>query len=454
MVLQRDVAAPVWGTAQPGQPITVTIGQQKKTATADKDGNWMLKLDALPAGGPLEMTIEGQAKLTLKDVLVGEVWLCSGQSNMQWPVSRATNGAQEVAEANYPAIRLLQGVDSPWVDCNPKSVRWFSAVGYFFGRDLHKALNVPIGLINESVGGTSARWWTPPETIQAHPELKGAITDYEKEKVDLPKDQANYQKNLERWQAATQSAGTQPSATQAAQLRQMKPITPVLHPPGYLYDSMIRPVAPYAIRGAIWYQGESDAGRLTEYDFLFPTLIRSWRSAWGQGDFPFLFVQLPNYESDWSKLREIQTHALALPGTGMAVTIDIGEANDIHPTNKQEVGRRLALVALAKAYGQKVVCSGPVYDSFAAEGGKARVKFKEIGGGLAAKGDKLSAFVVAGEDKKFVPAQAKIEGDSIVVWSDAVLQPAAVRYAWEANPACSLYNKEGLPAAPFRTDQW
>jgi sialate O-acetylesterase len=481
MVLQRDVPVPVWGTADAGQKVTVILegisytpprygvpgtvlnGKQTKTAVADKDGNWALKLDAMPAGGPFEMTVEGAgaAKVTLKDVLVGEVWLCSGQSNMNMWVRSANNAAAEIAEANYPQIRMMTDRGA-WTVCTPETVRSFSATGYFFGRELNKALKVPVGLLHESVGGTSARLWTPWATIKAIPELKQIEADYDKAVADLPRQQAAYEEALAKWQATTQAVTTQPATGRAP----AAPRKPTVQKPGALYDTMIQPVIPYAIRGAIWYQGETDSGRPAEYRTLFPSMVQAWRKNWGQGDFPFLSVQLPNYSGDFTAIRAVQEACLSLPNTGMAVTIDIGDTKDIHPKNKQDVGKRLALVALAKVYGQKVVCAGPMYGSMAVEGAKVRVKFKELGGGLVAKAaaeanapadakaGEVLGFMVAGEDKKFVPAQAKIDGDSVVVWSEAVAKPVAVRYAWEADPKVNLYNKEGLPAAPFRTDDW
>jgi sialate O-acetylesterase len=458
MVLQRDRANPVWGTAPAGQQVAVSIGAQKKTATAGADGNWMLQLDPLPAGGPLEMRIEaGAASVTLKNILVGEVWVCSGQSNMNFRLSSALDGQKEAAEANYPQIRSIADTGGAWVVCSPRTAGYFTAVGYFFGRELHKALGVPVGLIHESVGGTSARLWTPVSALEGVAALKPVLEAHQKSLKDLPALLARYEEAHKAWEA--NRAGPEPRS-------------PARGAPGGLYNSMIQPMVPYGIRGAIWYQGEADAGRPAEYRALFPALIRSWRKAWGQGDFPFLFVQLPNYSGNFTNLRAVQAEIGSLvPNTGMAVTIDIGETKNIHPRNKQDVGRRLALVALAKVYGRSVVHSGPVYDSFAVEDGKVRVKFKDVQGGLVASnlqaatgptattgptagGAELTGFLIADDDKKFVPALAKIDGDTVVVWSESVPKPAAVRYAWEADPRATLHNKDGLPAAPFRTDDW
>ncbi|HUS47534.1 MAG TPA: sialate O-acetylesterase [Phycisphaerae bacterium] len=439
MVLQRDMAAPIWGTAEPGEKVTVKIAGQSKTAAAGQDGKWALKLEPMKAGGPFDLTVAGKKTVTIKNVMVGEVWLCSGQSNMVWRVSGVLNAEQETAEANYPGIRMYTGVQGPWQVCSPSTARSFSAAAYFFGRELHKALGVPIGLINESVGGTSARLWTPPDAVKAVPELKPVIDASKAAEASHPQRLKRYEEALKKWQETKQ--GRQPRR-------------PRLRKVGDLYESMVKPVIPYAIRGAIWYQGEADAGRHAEYRILFPTMIQAWRKAWGQGGFPFLFVQLPNYRTSWMMIREAQQHALSLPNTGMAVTIDVGDLNNIHPKNKQPVGRRLALIARSKVYGQDVVCSGPAYDSFEVKAGEVHVKFTEVHGGLVSRGGEPGAFLIAGADRKFVPAQARIDGQTVVVSSPEVAKPVAVRYAWAPNPPVNLYNKAGLPAAPFRTDDW
>ncbi len=451
-VLQQDIAAPIWGTAEPGEAVTVAIAGQKKTATADKDGAWSVKLGPLKAGGPHELTVAGKNTIALKNVLVGEVWICSGQSNMQWSVQQSANPQAEIAAAAHPKIRLFTvtrgGAEAPqravkggpWQECSPQSVPGFSAVAYYFGRDLQKVLDVPIGLISTNVGGTAAERWTNKKTMEGDAELKSLAAGY-------PQALANYEKAAEQHKAAAEKAKADGKPAPPAPRRPS--------PPGDLYNNMIAPLPPFAIRGAIWYQGESNAGRARQYGRLFPAMIQNWRSDWGQGDFPFLFVQLCNFTSSgsWPELREAQLDTLSLPKTGMAVTIDIGDPRDIHPKNKQDVGKRLSLAAQSVAYGKDICFSGPLYKSMVVEGNKARLSFTHIGGGLAARDGKLAGFTIAGEDKAFVPAEAKIDGPTLVVWSDKVARPVAVRYAWADNPECGLVNKEGLPASPFRTDR-
>jgi sialate O-acetylesterase len=458
MVLQQGQPVPVWGTADAGDTVTVTVGDQKATATADGSGKWTAKVGPLPAGGPVEVSVTGKKNnVSIKDVLVGEVWVCSGQSNMEWVVNNSNNVEQERTAANYPQVRMFtvkkavtgnpaQSLEGSWAVCNPQTVGSFSAVGYFFGRDLHKSLNVPVGLIHTSWGGTPAESWTERSALEAD---------------------SDFRPILERWAQQYEKWKTDSDAADAA--GKPLPPDPRVNPwrPAGLYNAMIAPLLPYGIRGAIWYQGESNAGRAYQYRKLLPAMINSWRKAWGQGDFPFYIVSLANFtpvkpepgDSDWAELREAQTlTAMNLPNCGQSITIDIGEANDIHPRNKQEVGRRLSLVALANTYGRKdVAFSGPVYDSMSVEGDLVRLKFKFAQGGLVAKGNDapaLKGFAVAGDDRKWHWADAKIDGQSVVVRSDKVQRPAAVRYAWANNPVCNLYNQAGLPAVPFRTDDW
>ena len=456
MVLQRGMAVPVWGWAAPGEEVTVAVGGRKKSAKAGANGKWKVSLDALKAGGPYEVRISGKTSVTLRNVLVGDVWICSGQSNMQWPVSRADNAAQEIATAHWPKIRLFSvprvPADSPqenvvgsWSPCSPETVGGFSAVGYYFGRELQPAIDVPVGLIHTSWGGTAAELWTRREVFESSPGLKDLVAFYEKRK-------ASYPKAVERWKAAAAKAKAEGKKA-PRRPRQFKDASS-------LYNGMIAPLIPFAIKGAIWYQGESNAGQPQIYRTLFPTMIRNWREDWAQGDFSFLFVQLANWrarkaepvESKWAELREAQLRTLSLPKTGMAVIIDIGEANDIHPRNKQDVGRRLALSARKVAYGEDLVHSGPIYRSMKVEGNKARLAFDHVGSGLVARGGSLRGFSIAGGGGKFSWASAEIQGEEIVVWSEGISAPKAVRYAWADNPACNLYNAEGLPASPFRTD--
>ena len=486
MVLQRDVPLPVWGTAEPDEVVTVTVDGRSAAVRADAQGRWQVKLDPLSAAGPHQMVISGQNTITIDDVLVGEVWICSGQSNMAFQVQRALNPEEEIAAADHPRIRLFvvprhpadepqTAVNSQWQVCSPETVGSFSAVGYFFGRELHKTMDVPVGLIDSSVGGTPAEAWTPRPALEAEPDFKPiferlarAIANYKP-----PQDTAKTQPSGARKKAGKSAARSRP-ATQPASRSSSRPASrpasrPVVEPrkspqrPSVLYNGMIHPLIPYAIRGAIWYQGEGNASRAYQYRKLFPAMICNWRQAWGQGDFPFLFVQLANYQfqqhepyaSAWAELREAQLMTLALPATAMAVTVDIGDPKDIHPLNKQEVGRRLALAARAVAYGEKIPYSGPLYEAMAVEGETIRIRFKHTDGGLAARGgEPLKGFAIAGEDRKFVEADAVVDGNTVVVRSKEVAHPVAVRYAWADAPECNLVNGADLPASPFRTDDW
>ena len=388
----------------------------------------MVKLAAMPAGGPHEMTVSADNTITVKDILVGEVWICSGQSNMQWTVERANNPKQETAAADYPKMRLFtvaqtiskepqEDCTGSWGRCSPETAPSFSAVGYFFGRHLHKQLDVPIGMVNCSWGGTIAEAWTSRETLDSDPDFQ-AILD--------------------------RAANFDPKQKNQASV---------------LYNGMLKPLVPLAIRGAIWYQGESNVSRSEQYRELFPAMITDWRSTWKQGDFPFLFVQLAPYRyknkdpRECAELQEAQLMTLSLPNTGMAVTVDIGNPGDIHPRNKQDVGKRLALWALAKTYGRELVYSGPLYKSMSVEGNKIRLRFKHTGGGLSTTDDGgLTHFTIAGQDGKFVEAAAAIDGNTVLVHSDSVPKPKAVRYAWRDDAVPNLCNTEELPASPFRTD--
>jgi sialate O-acetylesterase len=438
MVLQRDAPIPLWGNAEPGADVTIKVAGKSVTGRADAAGKFLLTLDPLSAGGPHELTVTtAGATVTIHDVLVGEVWVCSGQSNMEWPVSGAANAQAEIAGAVHPRLRLYTVphavADAPrtevagsWQVCSPTSISQFSAVGYYFGRELEQKLDVPVGLIHSSWGGTPAESWTTPQTLAAEPDYKPI---------------------LDRWSAEL-AKGTQPNTNPWQ--------------PSSLYHGMIAPLLPLSIRGAIWYQGESNADRAYQYRKLFPAMISDWRRAFHHGDLPFLFVQLANFkpaasepgESAWAELREAQSMTLALPHTGMSVTIDIGDEKDIHPKNKQEVGRRLALLALADVYGQKIEARGPTYDSMSVDRDQIRIRFKHADGLATQDGGAVQGFAIAGADHKFVWAQAEIEKDTIVVYCDDVHQPVAVRYAWGDNPKCNLINKAGLPASPFRTDDW
>ncbi|HEY3396275.1 MAG TPA: sialate O-acetylesterase [Armatimonadota bacterium] len=628
MIIQQGIPAPIWGKAAPGEQVTVSYAGQTKHATADAEGRWMVKLDpvtAQPGQRGRMMRIAGRnSQIVLRDLMVGEVWVCSGQSNMQFATVQSINGEAEVAQANYPQMRLftVPNVTAPfpqencggqWLPCSPQTAAGFSAVGYFFGRDLFQNLGVPIGLINTSWGGTVAEAWTSAAALRAKlPEFNAALDIIAGPQDAMTQATENYRKQVDAFNAATLKLydmeedvasatagraradyddkawkqmplpadyrtvlgetyglvwfrktvdipaawagkdlilrpgpidevdvtwfnGVEVGAKGNSRARQTQywnvareykvpgnlvkagpnviairvsniygqgglwgqpgdtmfvqsadnsdkthvslvgnwrydvefklPVMPAdpnnPNRPSMLYNAMIAPLIPVGIRGAIWYQGESNAGNATQYRTLLPTMITDWRTRWGEGDFPFLVVSLANYterlaqpqDSQWAELREAQAlTAERYPKVGLAMAIDIGDAADIHPKNKQEVGRRLALDAEAMAYGEKVVYSGPVFRSLKVEGGKAVLSFSHVEGGLVAKGGPLTGFAIAGADGKFVWAKAEIRGSQIVVWSDQVAAPAAVRYAWANNPECNLYNGAGLPAVPFRTN--
>ncbi|MHC4670466.1 MAG: sialate O-acetylesterase [Planctomycetota bacterium] len=466
MVLQQDAVLAIWGRAAPGERVRVTLAGRTARTEADADGRWRVELGPFRASAGRTLTVAGRNRITLHRVCIGEVWLCSGQSNMQWPVRRSAHADREIAGARDPRLRLYtvprhvageprEDVQGKWAVCGPETVASFSAVAYFFGRRLRADLKIPVGLIHASWGGTPAEAWTSRAALEAAPVLRPILERWDRTLAAWPAKRAAHEARLEAWQQqaeAARAAGTKPPPRPRAPPGPDHP-----HRASGLFHGMIAPLRPFAIRGVIWYQGESNAGRAEQYQTLFPTLIRDWRRAWGRGDFPFLYVQLANFravvtepgESAWAELRDAQRHALAEPNTAMAVAVDIGEARDIHPKNKQEVGRRLALAAQALAYAgarprqEKVVFSGPLYESHAVRGREVVVRFRHVGGGLAARdGDALRGFAVAGADRRFLRAQARLE------------RPVAVRYAWADNPVCNLINAEGLPASPFRTDDW
>jgi sialate O-acetylesterase len=628
MVLQQGRKDRLWGWAAPGERVGVTFQGHTSRATADQQGRWQVLIGPFKAGGPYELTVAGANTLTFKNVLVGEVWVCSGQSNMEFILQNAQGGPQDAAQADYPEIHLftvqkktsdkpLEDVQGRWVVTTPKEAAGFSAVGFYFGRELYRRLRIPVGLIHTSWGGTPAEAWTSHAALAANPEFKAILERYDKELADLPRLRREYAGRLAAWekQFAVQDEGNkgealgyadpahdtsdwkkmnEPQLWETAGLNldgsiwfrrevqvppswagrgltlslgpvddydttyfngtrvgstdgstpdsysvprvykipgplvragrnvvavrvfdrmggggfgaapgvmslapsaaakgeavsldgqwdykeetvfQQKPVDYSNYPgpppgpsnqnnPSVLYNAMLAPLTPYTIRGAIWYQGESNAGRAYQYRALFPAMIRDWRAAWGEGDFPFYFVQLANWkarkqdsiDSEWAELREAQSMTMKnVPHTGMAVTIDIGNPNDIHPRDKLDVGLRLARWALAETYGQKLEESGPLYDSQTIEGDKIRLRFKHAAGLKTKDGTAPAGFFVAGDDRRFHPAEARIEGETVVVWSRDVPRPAAVRYAWADNPAANLYNGDGLPASPFRTDDW
>ena len=450
-VLQAGVAVPVWGWAAPGERVTVTFAAQSQTATAGADGRWALKLAPLAAGAAGTLVAEGKNRIVVDDVLVGEVWLGSGQSNMAMTVSRVMNFEQEKAAANFPLIRMFKEeskaaatpqaeAKGQWLLCTPENVPGFSATLYFFGREVHRMLNAPVGLINSSVGGTPIESWIAAETQKAAPELRAFF-----ENVDQPTPAVT--------EAAPAPATAKAEKKRAAKKAQAPAVV------GGLFNGKIAPLVPYAVRGILWYQGEANStpAKAPFYAAQLTVLITDWRARWGE-ELPFAWVQLPNFGGpgrDWPTVREAMLQTLALPRTGMAITLDIGEEKDIHPKNKQEVGRRLALWALGSVYGRKVeATSGPLPAGHEVRGGDIVLRFTHANGGLVAKGGTLAGFVVAGEDRQWKSAQARIEGDRVIVSSAEVPRPVAARYAWENFPACNLYNGAGLPASPFRTDTW
>ena len=611
MVLQQGHENPIWGWADKGEKITISFAGKTISLKAGKSGKWSAKLPSLDYGGPYEMTIKGKNSIHFENILIGEVWICSGQSNMEFSVTSTKNAKTEIAAANFPQIRLftvdkkvsqtpVEDLDKgEWQVCTPETAPSYTAVGYFFGRDLHQDLNVPVGLIHTSWGGTVAETWTSAQTIENDPDFKDKLkelagfdmTKYKEQKMsnlkallkDFPiKDMglvngiaiyadpnmndadwaeispakiweesgyaaidgiAWYRKTIELTSEQAKAAseislgaiddneitwinGIKIGSTNQYNIKRVYLIpantlkagknviairvedtggggglyggaddkylqignkqfrladlwkfkvsevqisSASIGPNDYptlLYNGMLNPIIPYGIKGAIWYQGESNADRAKQYQRVFPNMIKDWRNHWNQGDFTFLFVSLANYmdptpqpsESAWAELREAQTKTLALPKTGMALAIDLGEAGDIHPKNKQDVGKRLELAALKTAYGKDLVFSGPIYQSVQFDGNKASVKFQETGSGLMTK-DKygyINCFSIAGPDRKFVWAKAKITGKNTVeVYSDEVKNPVAVRFGWANNPDdLNLYNREGLPANPFRTDDW
>ncbi len=526
MVLQQEAKLPVWGWADPGEKVKVIIGDRSAEVTAGTDGRWRADLPPLPtAGAPVTVTIAGKNTLKLEDVLIGDVWLCSGQSNMVFGLRHSYKGAEAAKQANEPQIRLFSVTksglakptdsfaeapfDSPlqgqWQVCTPATVAkigdftdqdegGFSAVGYFFAKAVHDATRRPVGMIGSYVGATGADAWTSLAGLEKEPALAGYVQKLarptEDQKLYYSTRWADYVAAYQKWKAVLREpikewALAAEVARKAGQSEPPKPVNPEPRPrnlnsfavpPAALFNGMISPVIPYAIKGVVWYQGENNISKAQEYGILLPALIRDWRAQWRQGDFPFLFVQLPNCNqppktagdtSSWAILREAQLKALALPNTGMAVAIDIG-AVGIHPPDKFDVGARLALAARHVAYGENLVYTGPIYDSMRTEGGGIRISFKadSIGGGLIigsapwidpkavpVSKTELQGFAIAGEDKVWVWADAKIDGNTVVVSSPRVANPVAVRYAWADNPPCNLYNKEGLPAAPFRTDK-
>jgi sialate O-acetylesterase len=468
-VLQQGMAVPVWGTAAAGEKVTVKLNGKKGTATTGADGRWMVKLKKLKAGGPFEMTIAGKNTVTVKDVLVGEVWLGSGQSNMAFTVSKKKNPwagmldeEGEIAAAKYPQVRMFTGkatksyepqseIAGEWVVCSPETVGDFSAVGYLFARDLQRELKVPVGIVLEAYGASTAEAWLPREAMAGDARLKPMLDRFDAREAYFREHPGGSDEGA--------PAGPQTLNARTGKPGPMRDPVQDQHQPTVLFNGMIQPVLPYAIRGVLWYQGESIVGGkygVALYPHVMETVVKEWRERWGEGELPFYFVQLAALKnvSNNPAVREAQAQLLKVPKTAMAVTIDIGDPTNVHPKNKEPLGERLTTIAMSQVYGRKVEYSGPVYESMKVEGGAVRVRFTHAAG-LMAKGGVLKWFQVAGADEKFVDAEARIEGDSVVVTSDSVVAPMAVRYAWDDYPeGANLYNGAGLPASPFRTDTW
>ncbi|GAB3010841.1 sialate O-acetylesterase [uncultured Cyclobacterium sp.] len=445
MVLQRGQEIPVWGEADPRQWVNVTFQGKKYRVKADKEGKWMLKMDAFPKGGPYILSINTKKESkVLENVMMGDVWLLGGQSNMEWALKRTNNGEDSIKTANHPNIRLFEVgrnlsleeieevPEAKWSICSPETVANFSAIGYYFARRIETDMDVAVGLLDINWGGTLSEAWTSADALLTHPDFKERVA---KNQMEGPKDFSDPDlKKPNSW-------------------------------PTSLFYGMLEPVIPFAIKGALWYQGESNASRAYQYREIFPLMIEDWRAQWGQGDFPFLWVQLANFrqpkaepvDSDWAELREAQTMTLSLPNTAQAVIIDKGEADDIHPRDKWTVAERLAKGAKKIAYGMDVVYSGPTFKSMEIQGNQIRISFDHIGSGLVVN-DKygyVKGFAVAGADKEFHWVTGKQDGDQIVLETGDIKNPVAVRYGWADNPDdVNVYNKEGLPANPFRTDDW
>jgi sialate O-acetylesterase len=477
MVLQQKLANPVWGWDQPGTPVTVTFAGQSHTATAGADGRWSVKLDPLPANAtPQVLAVTGTTKREFQDVLIGEVWMCSGQSNMQLRLNQDWNGDLEAAASKHPDLRLIRvppngtqdlqdDFKGEWMSATPESVAPFSALGFLYGRYLHEILDVPVGLIGNYWAGSSAEAWVRRSSLEADPRFAPLMTGtHEREaKALLPATIAAHAQALKKWEEAKTRAekdGARPPR---------RPESPEAWLAGFnragnIFAGVVHPTLGYGIKGVIWYQGEGNASRAREYGDLFPFLIEQWRKEWGQGDFPFYWVQLPDWaderaepgESSQARLREAQTKTLRLPNTGQAVTIDLGEGKDRHPRNKHDIAARLVRWALVKDYGMQLPYRSPEFKSLSITGNKALIAFDCFGSHLRPFDvDEARGFAICGEDKVWHWAIGRIIGQNQVeVSSDAVPAPVAVRYAWADNPVCNLFSNDGLPVTPFRTDDF
>jgi len=472
-VLQRDCPLPVWGRADPNEHVQVSFRGQTVGATAEADGRWIVYLEPLSAAiEPSELTVVGKTTLTIQDVLVGEVWLAAGQSNMERRLSTLPDSAAIVAKASHPFIRhfnVLRTVatspadtveNSGWQVASAATSGEFSAVAWYFSIEIQRKLGVPVGILHSSWGGTGIEAWTDALTLRAVPAWPAIDARWQQALREFPAQRDAYPALFAAWQ---KEAANAKASGQENPLSWPRPPTGPGTPNALseIFNGMIAPLQPYALRGTIWYQGESNWMRSVEYAEIFPAMITAWRAQWGLGDFPFFFVQLPNYQNfpdesgrGWAWLREAQAQALRLANTGMAVTIDCGDPADIHPQNKPIVGRRLAQLAEAQVYEITGDWSGPTFASAQREGSTMRVHFDHVATGLTAERKFPQSFELAGADRKFFPADAKIDRDTVVVQSSQVPAPVAVRYAWSNAPPANLLNGAGLPAAPFRSDEW
>lgn len=482
MVLQRDQQVAVWGWSDPDVEVTVSFAGQEHTAKAGPDGKFMVRLEKMKASAdPSSLKIvSGADSAEVQNVLVGEVWLCSGQSNMQWPVQRSKDFENEKATADLPLIRMFltdlkadielqKDCTGSWKVCSTDTVGDFSAAGYFFGREIHRELDVPVGLIRSSWGGTCIEAWSPMASLETFSSVMERKAEYDKtaKTFNEEAEEKRHAQALEEWKAKVEQAKEKGKKEPRRPRKQIHPHKNQNYPAN-LYNAMIHPLIPYGMRGAIWYQGEANAHSTDQailYRDLLENMVMQWRKDWSD-EFPFYAVQLVNFKKEqveavedtpWAFIREsfLKFHK-EVPNVGIAIGIDVGEANDIHPRNKQAIGYRLAQQALVKTYGKDVVPGGPIYKSMEKDNNKIVIKFDDIGSGLVEQGgEPLKTFAIAGEDRKFSPAQAVIVDNTVIVSSADVSDPVAVRYAWADNPArCNLFNKEGFPASPFRTDEW
>jgi sialate O-acetylesterase len=475
MVLQQKARVKIWGTGAPNEKVTVSFRDQTLATVCGADGNWLLQLQSKSAGGPFPMTLAGTNTISLPNVYVGEVWLLSGQSNMEYALWHCVGGEEAIANSTNPQLRLITiphtATEKPqadcaakWVEANPTSTKNFSAVGYWFGSKLQKELGVPVGLINDVWGGTTIEAWLSRDVLDSLPE-KTKYTDYATVKTAYDALVAQQKPMKDKYDQDVADALRQHLPKPA-----MPHLVGPLRGPSMLYNGMIAPIENYTIKGVVWYQGESNAyvGRANSYGMLLPKLIELWRAKWGEGDFPFIIPQItpnrkpianldPNTPSGIAVIREAQRQALKEPNTALVVTTDLADADgDVHYKRKEPTGQRIELAARALAYGFTGEYSGPLYQDVKFEGGKAIISFRHPGGGLVSKDGALTGFAIAGADKKFVTAQAVIDGDNVVVSSPSIREPASVRYGWADNPVptLNLWNKAGLPASPFRTDNW